>query len=203
MLFLRKPYCFGKIKCVQMSSSVSVALESPINQISSTESRWFAVYTKFKCEKFVAEQLRKKNIESYVPLIKRTKRYERKIKHYQIPLINCYVFVLITQKDYLQVLETEYVLKFLRHGKDLLAIPFQEIQTLKKVAGDVEEIEASNLHEFTTGEEVEVISGSLTGLKGKIIEKSGKKSFVVELERIGFQLRINIDLNLIVPVKKL
>lgn len=184
-----------------MSSSSSAGREIVINQVSATEPRWFAIYTRFKCEKFVADLLHKKSIDAYVPLVNRTKRYERKIKHYQVPLINCYVFVCITQKDYLQVLETEYVLKFLRQGKDLLAIPFQEIQTLKRIAGDVAEIEASSVQDFIPGEQVEVISGTLTGLQGKVISKSGKKSFVVELENIGFQLRINIDLNLIVPVR--
>jgi transcription antitermination factor NusG len=184
-----------------MSSSISAGNEVVINQVSANEPRWFAIYTRFKCEKFVADLLRKKNIEAYVPLISRTKKYQRKIKHYQIPMINCYVFVLITQKEYLQVLETEYVFKFLRQGKDLLAIPSFEIQTLKRVAGDVEEIETSSVQDFIPGEQVEVISGSLTGLRGKVITKSGKKSFVVELENIGFQLRINMDLNLIVPVR--
>jgi transcription antitermination factor NusG len=184
-----------------MSTSFSALKQVSINQISQTESRWFAIYTKFKCEKFVADLLRKKNIESYVPLVNKTKKYARKIKHYQVPLINCYVFVCIKQEEYLQVLETEYVIKFLRHGKDLFSIPAREIQTLKRVAGDVDEVVASHNYEFSPGEDVEVSSGSLTGLRGKIISKSGKKSFVVELENIGFQLRINIDLNLIVPVK--
>ena len=31
-----------------------------INQLSPTETRWFAVYTKYKCEKYVADQLSKK-----------------------------------------------------------------------------------------------------------------------------------------------
>jgi transcriptional antiterminator RfaH len=185
-----------------MSASISARQDLSINHISQVEPRWFAIYTKYKCEKFVADLLRKKNIESYVPLISKTKKYARKIKRYQVPMINCYVFVYITQKDYLQVLETEYVLKFLRQGKDLLSIPMQEIQTLKRVAGDVDEIVATSLYEFNPGEEVEVGSGSLSGLRGKIISKSGKKSFVVELENIGFQLRVNIDLNLLIPVKR-
>ena len=37
-------------------------------------------------EKQVAAQLRKKNVEVYLPLISRTKRYMRKLKTYQIPL---------------------------------------------------------------------------------------------------------------------
>ncbi len=172
-----------------------------INQLSPTESRWFAVYTKYKCEKYVAEQLSKKNIEAYVPIITKTRRYSRKIKHYQIPLINCYVFVCIHKAEYVPTLETEYVMKFLKQGKDLLCIPHAEIDTLKRVAGDVEEIHIIENNIFQSGEEVEVISGHLTGMKGKIISRLGKRNFVVELNTIGYQLSIQVDLNLLRSLK--
>jgi transcription antitermination factor NusG len=171
-----------------------------INQLSSTESRWFAVYTKYKCEKYVADQLSKKHIEAYVPIITKTKKYSRKIKHYQIPLINCYVFVCINKAEYVPTLETEYVMKFLKQGKDLLCIPHTEIDTLKRVAGDVEEIHTLENNIFQAGEEVEVISGHLTGMKGKIISRAGKRNFVLELNTIGYQLNIQVDLNLLRPV---
>ncbi|MBP9197013.1 MAG: UpxY family transcription antiterminator [Saprospiraceae bacterium] len=172
-----------------------------INQLSPTETRWFAVYTKYKCEKYVADQLSKKNIEAYVPIISKTRRYSRKIKHYQIPLINCYVFVCISKANYIPTLETEYVMKFLKQGKDLLCIPPLEIDTLKRVAGDVEEIYAIENNIFQAGEEVEVISGHLTGMRGKIISRSGKRNFVIELNTIGYQLSIQVDLNLLRPIK--
>lgn len=171
-----------------------------INQLSQTEARWFAVYTKYKCEKYVAEQLSKKNIEAYVPIISKTKRYARKIKHYQIPLINCYVFVCINKADYVPTLETEYVMKFLKQGKDLLCIPYTEIETLKRVSGDVEEIHSLENSIFMAGDEVEVMSGHLTGTRGKIVSRAGKRNFVVELNTIGYQLSIQIDLNLLRPV---
>ena len=172
-----------------------------LNQISPTEKRWFAVYTKYKCEKYVAEQLFKKNIEAYVPLISKSKRYTRKIKTYEVPLINCYVFICITKDQYVPVLETEYVMKFLKQGKDLLAIPSAEIDILKRVAGDIEEAyESENV--FFEGETVEVISGHLTGMRGKIITRSGKHSFVIDLETIGYQLRINIDIRLLRPLNQ-
>jgi len=171
-----------------------------INQLSASESRWFAVYTKYKCEKYVADQLSKKNIESYIPIITKTKRYSRKIKKYQIPLINCYVFVNIKKPEYVPTLETEYVMKFLKQGKDLICIPQEEIEILKRVVGDVEEIYAIEQNIFQAGEEVEVVSGNLTGMKGRIVSKSGKRNFVVELTTIGYQLSIQVDMNLLKPV---
>ena len=88
-----------------------------ISHLKSDEKRWFAIYTKYKCEKYVADQLNKRQIESYVPLLKKTKRYVSRTKEYQVPLVNCYVFVCITKEDYSHVLRTEYVMKFIRIGK--------------------------------------------------------------------------------------
>ncbi|MFZ1705199.1 MAG: UpxY family transcription antiterminator [Saprospiraceae bacterium] len=173
-----------------------------INQLTELEPKWFAVYTKYKCEKFVAGQLDKKNIEVYVPLVTRVKKYQRKKKVFEVPLINCYVFVKIKKQDYIRTLETDHVLKFLRQGKDLIAIPNEEIDLLKRVVGDVEVSINSSDFSFDFGEDVEVASGHLAGMKGKIVSKSGKKSFIVELETIGYQLRIKIDLENLRSIQK-
>jgi transcription antitermination factor NusG len=187
-------------KGLKMSVITQDKKSEVINQLSSHERRWFAVYTKYKCEKFVADHLFKKNIEVYIPLVSKTKKYQRKIKHYEIPLINCYVFVHITKDQYVPTLETEYVSKFLRHGKDLLAIPEEEIQILKRVAGDVNEISPISNSSFSLGTEVEVISGQMAGLKGFVISKSGKKGFVIRLTNLGFELEISIDMQLLKPI---
>ena len=130
----------------------------------------------------------------------KTLRYSRKIKHIELPLINCYVFVCIDKKQYIPTLETEYVMKFLRQGKDLLSIPESEMDMLKRVAGDVEDVIPVSEMVYDMGEEVEVVSGQLAGMIGRIVSKAGKKSFVVELNTIGFQFRINIDLKLLRPL---
>lgn len=175
---------------------------SVINQLSESDQKWFAVYTKFKCEKYVAEHLNKKQIQTYLPLIHKTKRYTRKVKHFEVPLINCYVFVYITKDQYVTTLETEYVMKFLRQGKDLIAIPQEEIDIMKRVAGYVDEAEDLNPEIFFEGEEVEVVSGHLTGIKGVLVAKEGKRNFLIELKSIAYQLRINIDPKILKPVRK-
>jgi len=159
--------------------------------------QWFALHTKFKTEKYVAEQLRKKGFEAYVPVIKVTKRYSKKIKKLELPLISCYVFIRMDTKDKGRVLETEYVYRFVSQTGKEEPIQDDEMDMMKRVVGEFDgEIKSKNLS-FLIGEEVEVISGSLTGIKGKLIEKSGKQSFVVELTSVGYELHIEMDKNIL------
>ena len=165
---------------------------SPENHLHQEEERWFAVYTKYKTEKYVANNLDKKGIETFVPLIKHTRRYARKVKTVELPLINCYVFVKISKADYVKVLQTEYVSAFVKIKKNLLAIPEEEILTLKRVIGAEISIDAEPADMFV-GEQVEVISGHLTGLKGVLVDQKGKSHFVVKLETLGYDLTMQID----------
>ncbi len=166
------------------------------NHLHPTESKWFAVYTRSKSEKVVQRLLGNKEIECYLPLQKVTRRYSRKIKSYEIPLITCYIFVKIVKAQYVPVLETENVVKFIRLAKNLISIPEDEMDILKLVVGEGENVEAQ-LGRFEEGDKVEIIGGRLTGLKGKLIEIQGKKQMVVELDNVGFSLKMNIDISLL------
>lgn len=169
------------------------------DQICTTEKRWFAVYTRHKAEKFVAERLERKGIEVYLPLLKHTKRYVRKVKHVEIPLISCYVFVCITKEEYVTVLQTEHVISFLKIRNTLIAIPAKEIEILRWVVGEnlVEKLHHNNM---SKGSKVEVVGGNLTGLKGVVVERISKKTVLVSLETIGYSLELNIAEEMLQPL---
>jgi len=162
------------------------------NRLNNDISRWFVIYTKYKTEKYVVEKLKKKNIKAYVPLLSYSKRYARKIKQYEVPLINCYVFVNITKDEYVKVLETEYVSGFLKNRGNLNEVREEEIEILRKIVGEKSEVVGEAVT-FEKGKAVEIISGNLTGIKGKLVQKQGKREFVVELESVGWQLRLAVD----------
>jgi transcription antitermination factor NusG len=174
----------------------------PINQLSATEARWFAVNTRYKSEKFVLNSLEKKGIDAYLPLLSVSRRYSSKVKHYEVPLINCYVFARIIKDQYVKTIETENVIRILKQGKDLLAIPNEEIETLKIITGQVLDAHKIDSDQIIPGTEVMIVSGQLAGVKGKIINKADKKSFVVELINIGYQFRLNIDMSILVPINQ-
>ena len=167
-----------------------------VNDLHSSEARWFAVYTKYKCEKYVVDKLTKKGLEAYVPLISKTKRYLRKTKTVHLPLINCYIFVKIIKEEYVKVLESEYVMSFIKQRKDLISIPEQEINLLRRIVGEIENVESSEIN-YEVGRDVEIIGGNLTGIRGTVINIKGKHSFVVKLHNIGFQLEMTIDKSLL------
>ncbi len=169
------------------------------NHLSEDTPRWFAVYTKYKSEKEVARRLARKGIECYVPINRVVREYTRKRKIVELPLINCYIFVRIRKPEYVPVLETEFVSKFIHFAKDLLSIPEEEIQLLKRVCqeyGEIDTVEAA----FRAGQPVEIVGGNLTGVKGIMVSDLGK-NFLLELEHIGIGLRIEVDPRFIKPVQ--
>ncbi|GLR18834.1 UpxY family transcription antiterminator [Portibacter lacus] len=174
-------------------SQVSQTYNLKENRLDVNISRWFVVYTKYKTEKYVVDKLTKKGITAYVPLLKYTRRYTRKIKHYEVPLINCYVFVKIIKDEYVKVLETEYVSGFLKNRGNLNEVREEEIEILKRIVGEEDDVIGEAIS-FEAGKKVEIISGNLTGLKGKLVEKQGKNEFLIELESIGYQFRMVVDI---------
>lgn len=156
------------------------------------QARWFAVYTRYKREKLIRKRLADKGIETYLPLQQFVRHYTRKVKVVDLPLINCYLFVKITKQQYIQVLETADVLHFVRPAKELIAIPETEINILKRVVGEsiMMDVDRSG---FQSGDEVEIIGGNLTGIKGILLESSSKHNFLIELNQIGYSLQMQVD----------
>lgn len=154
--------------------------------------QWYAVHTKFKCEKYVRDQLLARDIRAYVPVLSVKKQYTRKIKTYDKPLIHCYAFVHASQEEYKQILQTPYVFDFVRFGGRIQPIPENEMQLMQRVVGEREDVRFEP-REWTGGDRVEVIGGNLTGLQGILLNRNGKKEFTVALETIGFRMHMVIE----------
>lgn len=170
------------------------------NHLHESEKKWFAVYTLYKREKLVHKFLQKKGIESYLPINRVVRKWERKVKNVELPLINCYVFVNITKSQYVKVLETENVLNFVNFSRNLVSIPENEINILKRITGEVGNIELIE-EKLGEGDKVEIIGGELTGIKGRLVDINSTKSFVVDLGSLGYYLRIEINPKLLRKIK--
>lgn len=162
------------------------------NDLSAPTAKWFAVLTRVKAEKAVCQSLTTQRIANYIPLQKVTRIYTRKRRTVMIPLIYRYIFVHIVKDEYVKVLETQYVESFVKFNKQIISIPDHEIEWLQRVTGEVNDYTLEN-RPYAPGEPVEVVYGNLTGLKGKLIKTLGKSELLIELDHIGFGLRIQID----------
>ena len=168
------------------------------NHLHPSEARWFAVYTQYKKEKYVVKELQQKGVNAYVPLQKLVRQYASRKKRVELPLITCYIFVKITTKEYIKVLKQDYVVKFVKFSNNLLCIPEREIETIKRVVGEGFEVTAqSRSKQWNVGDEVEVVMGGMTGMRGQLKQVKGKNILTIELETLQHTLEIDIPVNFI------
>ena len=175
---------------------MSVANATYENHLSTTEARWFAIYTGFRKEKYVQAELAKKGIETYIPILTKTRQYVRKVKTVELPLISCYVFVKIKKAHYVSVLETDYVFRFVKFSQNLISIPEKEMEMMRLLVGEKLALKAEPLR-WEAGELVEISGGSLTGMRGKLVRRNNKKEFIIELENIGYAFQLSVAPNLL------
>jgi transcriptional antiterminator RfaH len=166
------------------------------NQLHASVPRWFAVRLKFKSEKMVLKMLESKQIHTYLPLKPVVRVWSKKRRETDMPLIPSFIFVKIVVSEYVKVLETEYVSTFLKFGKNLLSIPEQQIDWIRRLLleDDIELVAHEKANAYVAGDEVEVIAGGLMGMRGRLVKVQGKDRVLVEIDNSGYVLQMNIDI---------
>jgi transcription antitermination factor NusG len=180
------------------TNRVSKQLQSYENHLSESDPKWFAVRTRFKSEKVALKQLERLGVETYLPIRQMTRRYGRKIRKVELPLINSFVFVRVKKSEYASVLETEYVAGFLKFGNNLLSIPDTEIDMIRRLLGEDVELEVVAKEDaYEKGDWVEVTKGPLLGMKGCLLTIQGKDKLLIDLSNSGHSFHITIDTDLL------
>lgn len=165
---------------------------------SDEDLQWYALKTRAKCEKLVGKLLERQKFTFYLPIQRLFRYYKRKVRKVELPLIPNYVFVQIRKNDYVHILQMPYVVNFVRTQQEMMAIPQAEIDLLKKICDEPDLVVTVSQGPLVPGDQVEIVRGNLTGLKGVLMEKEGKHSFQVALDYLGHVLNMSIDSSLII-----
>jgi transcriptional antiterminator RfaH len=153
---------------------------------------WYAVYTRSNFEKRIRNWLSATSIEAYLPLKTELRQWSDRKKSVEEPLIKSYVFVKIAPKDYLSVLSTPGVVKFISFAEKPVVIPEYQISIIRRLLADGDDLEIS-AEVFEPGDPIEVISGKLMGLTGELIEVKGRKKVVIRIDQLERSLLVNIS----------
>jgi transcription antitermination factor NusG len=156
-----------------------------------SEKYWYAVYVKSRCEKKVASEFDYSGVEYYLPLTKKLKQWSDRKKWVEEPLFRSYIFVNISQKQYYEVLQTLNVVKYVSFEGKAVPIRPVQIEAIKYFLNE-KDPESIDNQVWEKGRKVEIISGSMIGLQGELIEIRGKKKVKVEIEVVGKSLIIQI-----------
>jgi transcriptional antiterminator RfaH len=162
---------------------------------SSPNKKWYAVYTKPRSEKKTAQTLADKGYEVYLPLQTTIKQWSDRKKKVEEPLFKSYLFVFVDHEaDHVGVLQVFGAMKFVKIGKELVSIRQQQIDAIKLLLANVDDIEIGDVN-YKVGEPVEIIAGPLKGLTGNILNQLGSRNFSLSLEQLGASLIINVPAN--------
>ena len=164
------------------------------------ETKWYAIYTLPRSEKKVLELLSQDGFESYLPLISTLRQWSDRKKKVQLPLISSYVFVRINENNLKNLLPITGVVRVLKHLGKPAIIKDYEIENLKILLEDTDNITFIRDIILKKGDSIIVEKGVFRGLIAECVEFNGKHRVIVRIEALSDLIEVNIPLNL---VKKL
>ncbi len=163
---------------------------------------WYVAITKYRHEKSVSRQLKQRGIESFIPLHQVVRKYASGKKRYDIPLINCYVFVHMDIRNHVRVLELPGAIGFVKFCNEIVKVPDSDIELMRRIVGGDYPLQVLD-HEVKEGDAVEVTAGRLVGVRGRILRINNKHKFVVSIDNIGRSITIEMDSKMLSPIQGL
>ncbi len=159
---------------------------------NSKENRfWYALYTRPRFESKVEQKLKDLNVDSFLPTRLVTKYWSDRKKVVLEPLFPSYVFVLVNCKERYLAYQPPGVVRIVSFNGQPARIPAEQINAVRRILGSGYSPDTQSY--FFKGDRVEIISGSLVGLRGFINECHGNNYFIVSIDGIRQSISIKID----------
>ncbi len=150
---------------------------------------WWVMHTRPRQEKSLARELHHGRIPFYLPLFARRRRLRGGIITSYLPLFTSYLFLLADREERIAALTTSRVVRPLRVlGQEELWRDLTQIYRLI-VSGAAVTPEDRLL----PGVLVEIRSGPLAGLRGKILRSASGRRFVVQVDFIQRGASVVLD----------
>jgi transcriptional antiterminator NusG len=170
-----------------------VAASAPEAGSEPVVANWYAVHTRARHEKVVAQRLQEGGVTTFLPLVTEIRRWSDRKKSVEFPLFGCYVFVRLapTSEERLRVLRIDSVLNFVGIRGQGTPIPDPQIDAVRTL---IEEQMPWSTHPFLKiGQRVRIRSGALNGLEGILVSRNGDRTLVLSVDAIQRSLAVRIE----------
>jgi transcription antitermination factor NusG len=168
-------------------------------ETSYLQPHWYAVYTRSRHEKTVAELLTHKSVDHFLPVYETIRKWKNGNFKVRLPLFPGYLFVHITLQDRLQVLQVPGVVQLVGSSGVPLALPQADIETIRDAL--TKGLQAQPHPYLKVGSRVRIRSGPLAGLQGILLRTKGTLRVVVSVDLIMRSISIDVDASEVEPMK--
>lgn len=151
---------------------------------------WHAVYTASRAEKKVKERLDELGIENFLPVQTLVRQWKYRKQKVTVPVIAGMIFVRVSRREQIPVLQTKGVVSFLRlKGESKAAIiPDRQMKDFCFLVDFSEEAVEITNENIAIGDRVTVIKGPLAGLKGELVQVKGSSKIAVQVDVLGYAM---------------
>jgi transcription antitermination factor NusG len=164
---------------------------------SSSKKQWHALHLKTRFEKIVAQHLRGKGYEEYLPTY-RCQHWSDRIEQLESPLFPGYIFCKFDVTDRLPLLMIPGVISAVGRGRTLMPIPEQEITAVQRVVNSGRQY--GPWPEIGVGHAVQVKCGPLQGLEGVIVQVKKNQHLIISVPLLRRCVSVEIDKDSVMPV---
>lgn len=158
--------------------------------------RWYALYTRGRHEKFIDAEMRRKNVESFLPLRRIKRQWTDRTVVVEEPLFSSYVFVKTDLRHNSEILSTKGAVKFVSVKSRPIPIEDSVITSLQNIIS--QKVAFDPFPYLRVGQKVYVRSGLFKGIEGIIIRKDDKRCrLVISIHAIMASISLDVDASLV------
>jgi transcription antitermination factor NusG len=152
---------------------------------------WYALHTRSRHEKRVAERIVAQSLEVLLPLHRCRNTWKNGVQtEVDLPLFPCYLFARASIYDRIRLLQLPGVLGFAACSSRPTIIPDIDISALRKAT---EGLRAEPHPYLSSGDAVRIVAGPLAGLEGILIRRKQDYRVVLSIEAIMRSIVVEVS----------
>lgn len=164
---------------------------SDIEVPEPNDAPWYAIWTRSRAEKAVFDQLVRKNIETFLPTVRRISRWKDRKKEIDWPLFPGYCFARFDPRETLPILKCVGVASIIMFDGKPAPIEADEIAAIQRLVST--ELKFDPCPFLKEGDPVEVIHGPLKGVVGRLVRKGPQAKLVLSITMINRAVAVVFD----------
>jgi transcription antitermination factor NusG len=160
-------------------------------EIAEIKFPWFALQVRTKHELRVAEFLRGRGYQPFLPFSRSRRAWSDRIKVVQGPLFPGYLFCRVNIQDRLPILSAPGVIRIVGYNRSPIPVDDTEINAIQAI------VKSGLPHEpwpfLRVGDAVQIESGPLQGLNGILVGVRGMHRLVLSVSLLQRSVGVEID----------
>ena len=166
--------------------------QAPELHAGMLESRWHVAYVVTRHEKVVAQELRRRSVESFLPVYHAIHYWNKRRAQVELPLFPSYVFVRMTSQERLRVLQVPAVVHLVTFNGLPASIPEEEMEGLRAAV----RLRSTQPHPYySPGDRVRIKAGPLKGLEGTLLRQQSSSRLIVAVDFIHRFVSVELEPN--------